>query len=811
MNAAHFDGRPFADLLRSYRAEAGLSQEEVAQRAQLSVNAVSALERGIRRAPRRQTVAAIASALRLDSPAFTRLEESARRARSSGTSRHDSNDPSTSVPQRLTSFLGRRDECNAVRRLLEQHALVTVAGAGGIGKTRLAIEVAVSCLPEFGAVRFADLATINEASLVAIELAKVLDPSVGGSTFNLDAALERLARQRILLIIDNCEHVISEVAHVVGSILQRASDVRVMATSREALGISGEAVFRLSPMSVPPPRATFCEASRYDSVLLFEDRAKLAMPAFTLDQNAFDAVSEICRRLDGLPLAIELTASLAGTLPLHEIAATLDDRLATPPIRTRDSVPRQRTLAATIAWSYDLLEDTEKEVLRQLSIFCDGWTLDAAIAVCGPANATEGNIVNTISSLVEKSLVAIERRPNSVSYRLLESIRAFARAQLAQDGDADATSRRHARWVATLARSADDVLWLTKESLYYAKFGGILDDARAAVSWALGPGEEPLLAGDIVAGLRWTWRLSGLLSELRERAQAVLNRIEAGTHIELAARLHRALSLGAIDLGREYFPINDRAIAINRRAGDEEGIGVLDCGRALAYFRVGDLQQARIATLRGLTRLATTSKQPSFPFVSFVLTDAAIAIELELFDDANARIAQAIALARRLDDQILAGRAAAAMATLHSVRGEPDRALHEAIKLLETRALPIEGLYEAELHVDIAACRLALGDNIGALRSARHSIARTHAHDTYVLFLGSHHLAAALAGTGDLEGAAMTLGFIENSIDVRGWRGRSLERRDLELLEPIVRAGLDSRDLVRTIAAGRSMRGDQLA
>jgi predicted ATPase/DNA-binding XRE family transcriptional regulator len=407
----------FARLLKRRRVAAGLSQEALADKAGVSVDAISYLERDVRHAPQRATLELLVRALALDDPARQEIEAAAKQARARGPQA-----PSftNNLPPELTSFVDREKELPEIRELLRSHRLVTVVGTGGAGKTRSAIAVARDLVADFGdGVWLSDLSLISDPTLVSAVVARALNLQEDGSCPILDTLLAYLKTKRLLLILDNCEHVIEEARSLGARILNGCPDVRILATSRESLSISGELAYRMPSLPVPANEALSSkELSRYGAVQLFSDRAVSARHSFTLTAESAPPVADICRRLDGIPLAIELAAARINVLSPHELAQRLDERFRLLTGGDRSALPRHRTMRALIDWSYQLLSDDERRLFRGLSIFAGGFTLGACTTVCGNGALDDIEMLNLLSSLVNKSLVQAVGAGDVTRYRL---------------------------------------------------------------------------------------------------------------------------------------------------------------------------------------------------------------------------------------------------------------------------------------------------------------------------------------------------------------------------------------------------------
>ena len=328
------------------------------------------------------------------------------------------------LPLQLTSFIGREREFEEVKHLLEISRLVTLNGSGGAGKTRLALQLAADLLDEFEqGVWWVDLASLGDPELAAQEVAGVLSVREETQIPLIETLGEYLRDKHLLLILDNCEHIIEGCARLADEILRASLGLRILATSREALRISGEHTYPVLSLNTPDPAhlPSFERLSQYDAVRLFIDRAVAVSPSFSVDNIIAPSVAEICYQLDGIPLAIELAAARVGVLPVEMVLARLDDRFHLLSRGDRSVLPRHQTLAAVIDWSYDLLDDDECTLFRRLGVFIGGWTLEAAESVCCGERIAKCNVFDLLTSLSEKSLVQIDRSNKDHRYRMLEN------------------------------------------------------------------------------------------------------------------------------------------------------------------------------------------------------------------------------------------------------------------------------------------------------------------------------------------------------------------------------------------------------
>ncbi len=508
----------FGGLLRRLRDDAGLTQDELAEAAQVSQRAISDLERGINRTARKDTAVLLAEALNLAEPVRVLFVAAARgRAPAAAVLASMKRQPQAAswaaasgvhgFPAALTSFIGRAEPLREVAGLLSDHRLVTVAGPGGAGKTRLAAQVARQM-----ASRFADGAWLAELGPVAdpAQVAAVVAAALGvREQLGLPAAealARALARQQVLLVLDNCEHVIGAAAALCAGLLAACDDVRVLATSREPLRVAGEARYRLASLALPD-LDDLAEAARAEAVALFADRARDADAHFTLDDQTAPAVARLVTRLDGMPLAIELAAAHVEALGVTGLLGRLDERLALLAGGDRLAPSRQRSLAATVAWSYQLLDKAERQVFRAVSAFPAGFTLEGAEAVAGKAAGP------AVLRLVDCSLLPPPRDgPDGRSrYSMLETLRGYGARRLAETGEQDQAAAALAGYALAVAEKAAAGLQTRSGERESARWLDAEDATmRQVLAWAMG--HDPEVALRLAIALGWWWFLRGRLA-----------------------------------------------------------------------------------------------------------------------------------------------------------------------------------------------------------------------------------------------------------------------------------------------------------
>ena len=409
------------------------------------------------------------------------------------------------LPRQLSSFVGREDDVAAVAKALTESPLVTLVGVGGVGKTRLAMQVGADIAPEFpDGVWLSELAGVNDDEGVVQLVAVTLGVQPRANASLEECVIEFLRARTALLVLDNCEHLLDATARLAGSVLQRCPLVRVIATSREGLALEGEQVWPLRSLPVPPPDGRLDEAAANAAVRLFVDRAAMARPGFALDSSNVGSVSEICRRLDGIPLAIELAAARVSSMRPADIAARLGERFRLLTGGRRTAVERHQTLRATVDWSYSLLEENERNAFDRLGVFAGSFDARAAEMVAASEGLEAWDVVDAIAGLVEKSMLDDEESDDGTTrYRMLETLRQYALERLADGGDVDAWRRRHAEHYARTAETIGANLVGPDELGWRQMLLLELDNFRSAITWSLDRDdpEDVELAVRIVAAL----------------------------------------------------------------------------------------------------------------------------------------------------------------------------------------------------------------------------------------------------------------------------------------------------------------------
>lgn len=577
----------FGDLVRQARRAANVTQEELAGRAGLSVRGISDLERGVNRAPRKDTLELLAAALSLSADERGRWER-ARRQFAGPTHHSDvsevpaSRRPYSGLPAPRTAFIGREREISELTALLPSTRLLTLTGAGGCGKTRLALEIASRVAEHYAdGVWFVDLAPLTDPALVLPAIAQVLGVREDAVRPLATTLTDALRARQLLLVLDNCEHFIEVCATMADMLLRTCPQVQFLATSREALRVPGETAWRVPSLSLPGPQTVPAleTLTQSESVRLFADRATAVQPHFALTQANAQAVTQICRELDGIPLALELAAARMSTLTAEEIAARLVQRFRLLTGGSRTALPRQQTLKATVDWSYDLLTPEEQLLFARLSVFAGGWALDAAEAVgAGQGIATEA-VLDLLTRLAEKSLVVAEALEGGTSrYRLLETLRQYGRESLQTRGESTRAQQQHAMYFLTLAERAEPELSGPAQLRWFDQLEREHDNLRAALTWWLERaehGERDEASPAAAAGLRlagalfWFWFVHDHHPEALDWLERALVQ---GTAADAAMRAKALFGAGIFawsmnDLARSAALLT-QSVDISRSAGD---------------------------------------------------------------------------------------------------------------------------------------------------------------------------------------------------------------------------------------------------
>jgi predicted ATPase/DNA-binding XRE family transcriptional regulator len=761
----------FGALLRRYRIAAGLSQEALAERARMSSHGVSALERGYRRTPQRETLTLLADALALGQEQRREFEVAAGRCvlLRPGEVAH--------LPFALTSFVGREAELEAIASLVRDHRLVTITGSGGVGKTQMALHVGGSLAGGTDdAVRFIAFAPLVDDSFVVATIASAVGVQEVPNRPLLETLRAYLKNKPLLLIFDNCEHVITEVASVVEALLASCPRLRILATSREPLRTAGEHRYRLPSLSVPPPgdarRLDAAQGADYGAIALFIDRARAVDHSLTLTDANAPAIAEICRRLDGIPLAIELAAARVSALSISDLATRLSERFSILTGGDRNVLPRQKTLSALIDWSYDLLGPQEQRLFARLGVFRGGFSLTAVSSICDGDGLDEFNVLDLLDSLTEKSLAIADTGGEHARYRLLESTAAYALDKLRASGQSQAFARRHAEYFRDQVLEARGHFG---KGTFFAWLAGIeaeLDNCRSALEWALSH-ENDVVLGAAIAGESVLWAHAGAAAEGRYWVGLALERVSEVEEPRIAAELR--LTLGNLSSGKRKRDEAEHAMRLYESVNDAWSVASAQRQAAFGLYQMRQLDDARETAERALMASLASGHQ----YNAAQVLDLRAFIESDRGDRKAARELHAKALEafKALGDELGCAQVLGHLAELEFANGHPEEALRLASESLQIYLHGKNWADIAMFHANSAAYRIALGEMAGARESAQEGLRfARQAQSELTTATGLQHLALLWALDGDAWRAAKLLGFVNAQYGELGYRREGTEQ-----------------------------------
>jgi predicted ATPase len=657
------------------------------------------------------------------------------------------------LPTQLTSFVGRERAMTDIERQLAKVRLLTLVGAGGAGKTRLALQVAANSLEHYSdGVWLVELAALADPAFVSQVVASALGlrDDIGRP---LPAVLsDYLQPRQLLLLLDNCEHLIAACAPLAETLLRTCPRLRILTTSREALGIAGETTWRVPPLAVPEPHhlPPLDRLLANEAVRLFVDRAGAARPGFAVTNENASAVAAICQRLDGIPLAIELAAARVKVLSPEQIAARLEDRFRLLTAGSRTALPRQQSLRALVDWSHDLLTAAERILFRRLAVFAGGWSLEAAEGVCAGEGIDAHEVLDLLAQLVDKSLVLAELHGGETRYRLLETLRQYATDRLREAGEEEWLRRQQRAWFATFVERQTARLRGPGQVNAVAQLETEYDNLRAALDWCETEPGDCAVAARIADDLGWFWTLRGHAREGRARLDRLLALVSGRT--DGRARALSAAGLLAHHDG-EYersAALLEESIEIWRALGDPRGT-------AIALARLGQLEQSRgnfdrawmlLEESRALFRAVGVESGLDAPVAVFLAQVAKNRGDYEraipLFEDclraaleqrdkhaaasavrslgelaqaqgdyerAGARLTESLRLLRELGDRPCAGTTLDSLAVLSAAHGAPQQAARlfaAAQASREAQGLTLPPVEQGRLEQAVAAAREGL-------------------------------------------------------------------------------------------------------
>ena len=747
----------FGELLRRHRRAAGFSQEYLAERALLSTTAIGLLERGLRHAPRRETIALLVQALDLSQAESAELENAANSGRARlGRDIHDE------LPEPITSFVGRANEIVTLCGLVlgNEQRLITITGPGGVGKSRFALETARRVVDGFeDGAYVVPLAGITDPQLVALAIVNAV-----GARERADRSLTELLQRTLknrsaLIVLDNCEHLLESVAQVAASIVTACPRIRLLATSRERLRVAGELTFNLSALPYPlvVPR-TSAEAKAYSAVQLFLDRAShLCADRLEIDESGIAAVAEIVRKLDGLPLAIELAVPMLQVLSMGDLAKQLKHRFRLLATGERDALPHHQSLRGMIDWSNERLSEEERALFRRCSVFAGSFSLAAISAVCSDS-IHEPDVLGLFSALVDKSLIRVVDRAQG-RYELLDVIREYAQHLVRDTAEQNELSRRHAEHYLAVAREAK-AMSEGPESLEY--FRRLKLDARnleSALSWALVERGAPDIGAELAIALDWFFFHDSYMRS-RHWFEAALGTLDRATSPELFARLTIKICLFtqlSPEITNQIANL-EHAVSFYRGASNAKSLMDALGWLGFALGSAGDFQRAQMAS----SEAVVVSRNASARDRAWVSHLYARILMLSDLEKAREVLEESVAICALAPNQILSD----ALSTLSEVLflgGDVDLAIEHVRKALGnlTAHPAMITTQSAGFLANLAGYLLSRGDVDGGIAKAQEALELSLGMgDAFLIACIIQHLATASVLRGNPRRAALLLGFV---------------------------------------------------
>jgi len=555
------------------------------------------------------------------------------------------------LPAQLTSFIGRKKEIDEIKKLVAVNRIVTLTGSGGAGKTRLSLQVGAECLKQFSdGVWFVELAPVIDPTLIVQTLLSIFNLREDSHRTALEVLIDYLRAKTLLLMLDNCEHLIEVCARISENLLHVCPKIKILASSREALGIAGEVSYRVPSLATPNPEQlpALEKLSELDSIRLFSERATTAKSDFKLTEDNAAFVAQICFRLDGIPLALELAAARVKMLSPEQIAARLDDRFRLLTGGSRTALPRQQTLRAMIDWSYSLLSEPEKTLFRRLAVFVGGWSLEAAESICGE-EGSESDVLDLLTRLADKSLVFSEESTGEIRYHRLETIRQYSREKFLETDEVEAIRDRHLAFYVQFVEEAERQMRGRARRLWVRRLGAEQDNLRTAMEW--GQVRNPESALRIAASLPIFWTAGGYSAEgFRWIQRAMLENMEKFK--EGKQPLLRAKGLGGVSF--LYMSLGDNlngrraaeeSVALYRQSQDKNGLAYALAILAFPLEFLGELLQAEAALMESIA--IARSENNAFVLVSALNNLTRVTLNLHSDTDAAERYAdEAIRVSR---------------------------------------------------------------------------------------------------------------------------------------------------------------------
>jgi predicted ATPase/DNA-binding XRE family transcriptional regulator len=798
----------FGSLLRSLRIEAKLSQETLAERARVSVAAVSALERGVRSAPQRQTLDLLIEALGLEGAelsSFVAAAIASTKLRVRGKS--GASVSPTPLPHVPTSFVGRERERDEIAELVVPGRCITLWGSGGIGKTRLALETARSIENRFpDGIRFVELAPVSDDSDVVRTTATVVGAREEDGREIAESVVRAFAGKRALLVLDNAEHVLLGCASLVDRLLRDLPALAILATTREPLRVHGEHVYAVEPL--PIPSAEEANLALAPAIRLFRDRAARVGAPLDDSRETLRTIADICRRLDSIPLAIELAAARAPMMSVRQIASGLDDRFRLLTHGTRTATARQKTLYETLDWSYALASDLERIVLRRIAVWPGAWTLDDAVALAG-TELSRWDVIEAVGGLVDRSLVVASAADHDAErrYSILQTTEAYALERARDAGELELGRRLQAEHTSSLVRAGFDA-W---------RGGGeatgllALDVApvRAALRWTIALGSDPHMGAILAGRATIFWDLRAMHLEAMRWLDDALAILPADDDLARAeALIGRTRMLGRLLREKDAYDAAAAAIVSADRSGDALLRATARSFIADPAAYLGLTAEANRALDEAMALYERTGDERGREAVAW--QSGWVAFRANEFAEAVRIIEPLVAKSRERGSLTFVAEGALALAEAEFALGRIDAAsAHAQEGVAAARDAGATILVAMGLQ-NLAAYRFETGEVLEATALARTSLDLTFANG-YDMFttIAIGHLAEAIAHRGQVRASAVLLGYVDGRLQKTGSKRGPSEQNGYERVLSAVASALEPHDLARASLEGAALDEDE--
>lgn len=711
------------------------------------------------------------------------------------------------LPVQLKSFVGREREVTEIAQLVQRQRLVTVVGSAGVGKTRTALQVAANMLGRFAdGVWVVELAPLTSGDYIPSALAQALGLTTGGGDDFLEAVVRNLKNKEALLVFDNCEHLVEPAGKVMSALLRGCPRLRVLVATRQGVGIEGEETYRLPSLETPAQNVgaqlSANHAIESAAIRLFVERTLAVDKTFCLTDDNASTIADVCRRLDGIPLAIELAAARVRILSPRQLRERLDQRFSLLIGGSRDALPRQQTLRALIDWSYDLLDDRERALFRRVSIFLNGFTLEGAAAIASSDHRNDFEVLDELASLVDKSLVLTEPQAGAMRYQLLETTREYAIEKLVEANEREPMVRRHLHYL----RDRFTALWEEREKTGRAtelvtSLRGELEDVRAALDRAI-TSSDVALGAELLVNTSVAWQTLGLEAEAMTRCDAYLAELPEEEY-RLRSRLSTAVPVLLLNAGHHARALEraQQAVVQARASGDASLTANALCEYALAaaiLHRTDDAEAAlneAEATAVILRNAPLEVRAMCYQFRG-QLDEAALAQEqLRRYHGSlgNVRREQSAALN---------------LAEIEHARGRTQRAIAIVQEVLPAARLGDDKILLVSLLINLAGYTAALDDASAAVAAAREAIDVLGDADHTYAAIAAEHLALGLALLGDTRRAAKLMGYSDATLNAREFQRGFTEATTHGRLNALLEGKLAKEELTHLRAEGAALPPD---